>query len=215
MATAKTATKTTAHKSTVRNPSTRLLTGATSKKPATKKKGSTVTKKTATKKNPAQPATRRNPAYLSNEFVVAFGGALAVVGFDIAVNRFFPTVSGLIRTGAKFGVGWAIGKYGKKLPLIGGFSGLIKTGLYIFGALDLVTTYGLPYLNQWLGAPAPVAQPQLVAANVPTGNPGEMGNLYQDAYGQQFYIVDDRAGYIGGNPYAGANPYGTNYATAY
>lgn len=190
-------------KATVRNPATKLLPGATVKKKPIKKKGQTVTRKntTTTKKR----IYKRNPANSTmSELLVAFGGALVINSFDLGVNYFFPTVSGLVRTGAKFGLGWLVGTYGSKMPFIKNFAPLIKSALWIAGALDVVSTYAVPYALQTLGVAIPTATnaaqaaansaaPQLIAAPVQVQTPsGEMGYLYQYDNGDQAILIDER-----------------------
>lgn len=182
------------HTSQMKNPAplpmgskTPAKTNTAKKKPSQSASGrGTTTKKTQVKK--------RNPTgnAFVNVMIAAFGGALAITGFDYLVEYFAPTVSGTIKTGAKFVAGWTIGNYGRRIPIIGAYSGIISNTLYIFGFADLITDHLMPAVRPYLPGAAPrlIAQPK--AVQDPTT--GELGWLHELDDGSQYFMVDANAG---------------------
>jgi len=151
-------------------------------------RGSQQTKKAAPKRNTAGNA-------ILSVLIMALGGAFTIAGFDWAVNYVAPQTSTTIRTGAKFAVGFAVGQYGRKLPIIGNYANVIQNTLFVFGFVDLVNDHVLPRLAPYLpgslaAAPVPVSKP--IAAKDP--NTGELGMLQEMSDGSQLFYVDPTQG---------------------
>ncbi|MGI8642388.1 MAG: hypothetical protein ACR2MG_20865 [Pyrinomonadaceae bacterium] len=156
-------------------------------------------------------AVRRNPtgSVLINTLIAAFGGALAITGFDFTVNYFMPQISTTVRTLGKFGAGFLVGQYGKKLPLIGSYAGGISNTLYLFGFVDLLANHVVPRVLPLLSQrAASTAAPKIVQTAS-----GEMGALIDMPDGSQAVLIDE-TGYID-NPNESGNYYENNYQSGY
>ncbi|HEX9961136.1 MAG TPA: hypothetical protein VGB00_09405 [Pyrinomonadaceae bacterium] len=140
-------------------------------------------------------APKRNGAV--SVIIATFGGAFAIVSFDVLVNRYAPQISGLIRTGVKFGAGWAFGRWGRKLPVIGRFSTAISYAFYFAGALDVVSQHLAPAIIKYV-APSLVAEPVPIAPPVQIQTAGgQMGLHYQMSDGSDILVLDDDGGSYG------------------
>lgn len=145
---------------------------------------------------------RRNPSASSVTagLVGAFGGALVINGFDAICNRVAPNTSGLLRTIGKFGVGFLIGMYGNKLPIIKGFAPLISNSLYLAGALDVVSTYVMPWL---MNTVSNFQLPSLASLTGSTSTGGQLGQVMVLPNGQRAMVYDNRRNV---SSYGGYNP---------
>ena len=201
------------HKSLVANPGGRSPVSkaktASKTNPAKKRASGRKTTSTTTIK---RKVVRRNPTGNAtvNTLIAAFGGALAITGFDFVINYFMPQISSLVRTASKFGAAFLIGNYGKKLPLMGRYATGISNTLYLFGFVDLIANHVVPRVMPYLPQPAAAAAPPQI---VKTAS-GELGALLQMPDGSQAVLIDetgaiDNSGY-GYNQYSGSD-YANNY----
>ncbi len=198
------------HKSNVKNPSNlpvKTAAAAAAAKPAATNKINPHKKHSATgargqeSTHRRKSVVRRNPSAsgLISMLILALGGALTICGFDFAVETFAPRVSGGIKTGAKFLVGLGFDHFGKKIPIIGAYSGTIAKTLYVFGFVDLIKDHAIPllspYLPQALNFGASGRAPQLIAPPTPAKDPatGELGMLHQMDDGSQYLLIDQSA----------------------
>lgn len=201
------------------------------------KKNTSLVKNTARqvtlKGNAAKPATRRNTtktnaarhhrpvrskrrSYRHNSaatatagLLAAFGGALVINSFDMVINRFVPSLSGMLRTVSKFGLGFLVGMYGEKIPLVKGFAPTIRNALYLAGALDVVGTYLMPKITELLSnsittvtnAIAPAAT---VVATAPVTNKatGELGRVLQLSNGSTVEVYGGAPNWRNQNAFA-------------
>jgi hypothetical protein len=136
---------------------------------------------------------RRNPSPNTNDLLFAFGGALAINAFDYAINRIAPSLSAPLRVGGKIAAGWAFGAYGKKMPVVGGFSETIRKALYLAAALDAFAVWVAPTVAGWLGSVGkPVITAQQQVQNTATG---ELGTRYFTNDGSAFDVFDQQNDY--------------------
>lgn len=171
-----------------KNPAGRpLRIGGGAKKPAAKRRNTSPAKR----KNPTASRRRRtytrNPASaLANGLLVAGGSVLTVVAFDELVNRFAPSVSGILRIGVKGVVGWGIGNYlGKYL---GVWATVIQGALWFSAALDIWTVYARPYFAPYLTP----TQAQVVATQqVQDQSNGQLGTRLHLADGSLLDVFGD------------------------
>jgi hypothetical protein len=193
--------KTTPKVSLVKNPAKGKL---TVKRTTAVKRRKRRTNPTAKVVKVRRRVVKRNPAM--GELVGAFATAIVINSFDIVINRFFPSLSGLVRTAAKFGGGWAVGKFGSRLPVIGTYSRMLSYALYLAGALDVVQTYVMPPLVSLL-MPAPMQPaPMPVMKQLPSG---ELGESYRLPNGDEVIVIDDSSN--NDNSMYNNNPYGLQF----
>lgn len=160
------------------------------------KKQAVVAKKTVHSKR----RFRRNsgsPSVFAGVFG-AFAGATAINLFDLGVNSVFPNISPTIRTGAKFASGFAMLMWGSKISFLRSYAGLIGNSLIFAGALDLVGTYLMPILTDWVNkgvsSVSSLVSPSQVVSTTTTQDTatGQMGTAYQLRNGSRVEVYNNR-----------------------
>ena len=115
----------------------------------------------------------------------AFAGATVINLFDFGVNKVFPNVSPTIRTGAKFASGFAMLMWGSQVSFLRSYAPLIGNSLIFAGALDLVSTYLMPILTDWVNKGVSTVSnaisPEQIVSTTTTQDAatGQMGYAYQ------------------------------------
>lgn len=137
---------------------------------------------------------RRNPAMggALDGLLPALIGAVGINLFDLGVNTVAPNLSATIRTGAKFFAGFAFKAWGRRIPVIGAYSGTIGNALYLAAGLDIVATYVMPSIAGLIATAKTQVSGLLGNGAVQTGTAtdgqGNIGAMYQLPNGQRVEV---------------------------
>lgn len=149
----------------------------------------------AAKANPPKKRKnyRRNPSPAMSSVLFAVAGAIALKTFDLGIgqlsSRLGLNLVGTMGIGAKVGVGFLVGSYGRKY--LGSWADIASKALYLSAALSAWDQWVAPRLPAALGGTAPAAT---VVATQPVQNQetGQLGTryimgdgTYADAFGSQ------------------------------
>lgn len=136
---------------------------------------------------------RNNPGDMGNAALLAIGGGLVIGFVNLALTQFLPQLSVAVTVGALAAAGLLIGWYGKKIPFIGQFAGVIWGAFWLLAFIKAWDAWIAPWLMGLFGmSTAPAIPGTLTTQQIKDTSTGEIGMRYNLVSGEALDYFPNR-----------------------